>query len=67
MPKIQYYHYDGIPCRVTIEDAVNRMAAEGYFPGQGFLPVPVTDILFKGEVITEAEFRSTVVAMKGQG
>lgn len=60
MTRQRYYNHEGVPCRVTFEDDDSRIRAEGYFPGKGFQPVAVTPVLWRGEILTEREFKALV-------
>ena len=64
MTQKHYYQFDGIPCHVSTHNGGKTINAEGYFPGKGFLPVAVTDVLFHGEMMTEKEFKSFVVELR---
>lgn len=56
---IQYYDWDGLPCRVvTGEDGSSR--AETYLAGRGFQPAPYLEVTREGYVVSETEFKRMV-------
>ncbi len=57
--KITYYRYENLPCRVSATPT-GSFYAEAYFPGHGFAPYPVMDVLWHGELLSEKEFKHMV-------
>ena len=64
---ISYHHYDNVPCCVMSDPSTGVQKAEGYFAGQGMMPVSVTNVLWQGEVITERQFKQKVAALSIAG
>lgn len=60
---ISYYNYDNVPCCVMSDPTAGTQKAEGYFAGQGMMPVSVMNVLWHGTATTERQFRQKVAAL----
>jgi|GEM_PF-3738191 len=59
---VSYMDYEGKPARLIEED--NRLRAELYVRGDGFVAIPVADVLFHGYAISAKEFEQMVLNLR---
>ena len=62
--EIEYYDWDGIPCRVMRSPTGRRQYAEYYEPAEGFQPVSITELRWEGQPITKAAFQQMIISAR---
>ena len=60
--KYSYFDWESLPCRVAMEEG-NYRQAQLYRAGHGFVPAPLSSLLFDGRPITKREFDQMVLAL----
>lgn len=65
--KYSYYEYDGVPCRITHDEAGREVSGEIYKSGEGLKKFSVTEILFKAVPVSKDEFNNLLIRFTKSG